>query len=113
MTELRAHLADALQGELDEHGYEDDDEKRGQVAHHFADVLLSLPGIAIAELPEPWISADTYTSWRYFDHGEDEYVTFPCIDDEIHVSGIGSYTPAEARAFAFALLAAASLAENR
>lgn len=52
MSDLRTRLADALQRELDEHGYEDDDEKRGQVAHHFADVLLSLPGIAIVELPD-------------------------------------------------------------
>jgi hypothetical protein len=60
MSDLRARLADALHRELDEHGYEDDDEKRGQVAHHFADVLLSLPGIAIvdtnalSELADKW-----------------------------------------------------------
>lgn len=29
-------LASAMYAELDEHRYEDDDEKRGQVAHHFA-----------------------------------------------------------------------------
>lgn len=51
MTDVRQRLADALQRELDEHGYEDDDEKRGQVAYHFADVLLSLPGIAVIDLP--------------------------------------------------------------
>jgi hypothetical protein len=52
MTDILTRLADALQGELDEHGHEDDDEKRWQVAYHIADVLLSLPGIAIVELPE-------------------------------------------------------------
>ena len=51
MTDIRARLEEALQRELDEHGYEDDDEKRGQVAHHFVGVLLSLPGIAIVEQP--------------------------------------------------------------
>ena len=47
MTDVRARIADAMERELDEHGYEDDDEKRGQVAHHFTDVLLALDGIAV------------------------------------------------------------------
>lgn len=45
MSDLLKRLVDALERELDEHGYEDDDEKRGQVAHHFADVLLSELGL--------------------------------------------------------------------
>lgn len=49
---IRARLAYELYDELDEHGYEDDDEKRWQIAYHFADALLSLPGIAFLELPE-------------------------------------------------------------
>jgi hypothetical protein len=53
MSDLRARIADALHHELDEHDYEDDDEKRGQVAHHFADVLLSLPGIAVVDPNDP------------------------------------------------------------
>lgn len=36
---IRQRIADIICRELDEHGYEDDDEKRGQVAHHFASVL--------------------------------------------------------------------------
>lgn len=33
-------LVAVLDAELDEHGYEDDDEKRGQVARHFAACVL-------------------------------------------------------------------------
>ncbi|MCV7255308.1 hypothetical protein H7J86_24395 [Mycobacterium hackensackense] len=47
-------LAAAMHSELDEHGYEDDDEKRGQVAHHFAARQLAAlreAGFGIIELP--------------------------------------------------------------
>lgn len=50
--DLRERLIDAIQRELDEHGYEDDDEKRCQVANHFVEVLSSVPRVAIVELPE-------------------------------------------------------------
>lgn len=39
-------LVEAINAELDEHGYEDDAEKRGQVAHHFAEVVLRALGLA-------------------------------------------------------------------
>ncbi|MCV7004597.1 hypothetical protein [Mycobacterium gordonae] len=58
--DVRAKLAEALAAEIDEHGYEDDDEKRGQVAWHFADVLLSLEGVAIVAVPE-----GAYATVRY------------------------------------------------
>lgn len=48
-------LAEAIDAELDEHGYEDDDEKRGQVAHHFAVVALDAlrdAGYEIVRVPD-------------------------------------------------------------
>lgn len=109
---IRARLAYELYDELDEHGYEDDDEKRWQVAYHFADAVLSLPDIAVVKLPEPNLVQDTYQSWRFFEAGEIEYVSWPSKDDdEINVSGVGSYTLSETKTFAAALLAAANAAE--
>jgi uncharacterized protein (DUF779 family) len=85
-------------------------------ADHLADVLLSLPGIAIVELPAPYHDEDTYQAWRFFEHGEDEYVTWPaCVSGEgadISISGMGGYSGSEARALAAALLAAAVQAQE-
>lgn len=88
-----------------------DDDAENPFYGALADVLLSLPGIAIVELPEPAIDQDTYSSWNFCDACEIESVTYPVADDEIGVSGIGSYTVSETRAFAAALLAAANAAE--
>jgi hypothetical protein len=78
-----------------------------------ADVLLSLPGIAIIELPEPDSDGDKRL-WRFLDHGEYEHVIWPSHlypEDDISISGIGGYNISEARALAAALLAAANAAE--
>lgn len=56
-------LATAMDAELDEHGYEDDDEKRGQVAHHFAAHQLDALGAAgylVVKLPEPYDTPITF-----------------------------------------------------
>ncbi|SLI19827.1 Uncharacterised protein [Mycobacteroides abscessus subsp. abscessus] len=36
VTEAQKLLTELLAAEIDEHGYEEDDEKRWQVAHHWA-----------------------------------------------------------------------------
>jgi hypothetical protein len=107
MSDICAYLIDALREKYggmeftDQLGFPRD-------AYEILDVLLSLPGIAIVELP----TSHSDKVWRFFDHGESEYVTTGHPYDEIRVSGIGTYTSAEARAFAAALLAAANAVEQ-
>lgn len=125
MSDIRARLTEALR----QHQFwEANHASIGHEAHcrcgerplnwvywtsHLADMLLSLPGIAIVDLPPVTIQRDTYSSWLFTDAGgEVESVTWPAADDEIAVSGIGSYTVSEARIFAAALLAAANAAEQ-
>lgn len=63
---IEERLAHALMRELDEHGYEDDDEKRGQVAHHFAAVLVAELG-----LTQEWISRHESGGGRVFDNAKE------------------------------------------
>lgn len=97
MTDIFTRLADVLHKQ----GYP----YTGQLSKAI-DALLSLPGIAIIELPRPHLDQ----SWRFNDSGEWEY-TYVRGDDEIVVSGTGSYTVSEARELAAALLAAVNAAE--
>jgi len=55
-------VAAVLFEELDEHGYEDDDEKRGQVAHHFAAAVVGALGLTeerTVHYPRSPIESDT------------------------------------------------------
>jgi hypothetical protein len=85
-------------------------------SRHRADVLLSLPGIAIVELPEP----DYFTHWDIPACGEfngmestgDSIVAVDITEDGIEPQAFGELTPLETRLFAAALLAAADQAEG-
>lgn len=91
MTDLRAHLTDALALE-----FRDDPlspcEITATFASHLADVLLRLPGIAIVELPEAHEDVRIYkrSIWIL----------------------TNALTPGYAREIAAALLAAANAAES-
>jgi hypothetical protein len=106
MTDIRARLANAIAAELEI--------RRGTVetwGAHIADVLLSLPGIAIVELPEPYPDETVHQYWA------------PEPGQQIGVADIGivrieatarwrSVDVPTARAHAAALLAAANAAED-
>ena len=79
------------------------------------DVLLSLPGIAIVELPDP----DYFDHWDIPSCGEfngfestgDAVVSVDITEDGIEADTFGEMTPLESRLLAAALLAAANAAE--
>lgn len=109
MTDIRQRLTDALRHQwVPSHVVYGSDEPVGfsseqEWAEHVADVLLSLPDIAIVELPEPdegetreW-STDSWYVW--LDRG-----------NRVTVSNRAHLT--EPRALAAALLAAADAAER-
>ena len=111
MSELRQRLADALR----EHLYEWDEDHwhcakceipvtgTEDWAVHVADVLLSLPGIAIVELPEPM---NLSRSDSTFPH---DIVAYPggVMDCDCDLK------PSDARSIAAVLLAAANKAEEQ
>lgn len=120
MSDLRARLADALRkhrgfpahcvcGWESKDGWKSTSEKH---EHHLAGVLLSLPGIAIVELPEP------NSSRRPAFDGKDDDRWFTPLGQVtrwgtlIQRSDGVTARPAEARAVAVALLAAANAAEQ-
>jgi hypothetical protein len=108
MSDVRARLTDALL----EHPSTEDGCRCGDEhlaydywARHVADVLLSLPGLAIVELPKPRRSG----AWTIFATA-DPYIASSCerqVDDRDQF-----ITPSEARRRAAALLAAANAAEQ-
>jgi hypothetical protein len=106
MGDVREWIAEAIAAEIDEHDYEDDDEKRAQVAYHFADVLLALPGVAIVELPEADETGNYWYAYR------SNYVF--AADDGLVITRHGTTfgTSTEVRTIAAALLAAANAAEE-
>lgn len=82
--------------------------------YRYADVLLSLPGIAIVELPEPATASVESDVFHLVLGGELEVVyhrTNHEGEPSIVVSGLGHFTVDEARKLAAALLAAANDAE--
>lgn len=81
-------------------------------ANHLADVLLSLPGIAIVELPEArpdWHGG--LSAWPA--GGRDGQVTIRKTDGRIGATSVSNplASPRDARTYAAALLAAANAAE--
>lgn len=104
MTDIRTRLADALAAELEI--------RRGTVqtwGAHIADVLLSLPGIAIVELPE---LDNHWAKYRAVEVAENLKVVARrsdvLVEDE---ECLISYRLRVARALAAAILAAANAAE--
>lgn len=62
MSDAQKLLAEILAAEIDEHGYEDDDEKRWQVAYHWAaEIDKALGGL------KPWTATEndgpTRSAW--------------------------------------------------
>lgn len=101
MTDIRTRLVGALREKLA--AICDSDYARW--ADHFADVLLSLPGIAIVELPEPIGDRSNVTDAI-------KNPRWTCTinpDSSIEFEG----SPEEARALAATLLAAANAAEGK
>jgi hypothetical protein len=133
MSDIRTRLADALLEHAPHHKNNSVDlwvackcgngvryyDRRKHVAH-VADVLLSLPGIAIVELPEPHGTAHKASSappfawswqWRGFDiEAQRDCVGFRYLSPPFDFDTPG-LEPEDAREFAAALLAAADAAE--
>jgi hypothetical protein len=117
MPELRARLADALFNRLADYGIVDHD-----AASALVDTLLSLPGIAIVELPKPDDTASgrngEYAAWwgRYPDNNPQQPSRWRghdvCAQEGFVFEGTRQQKPTLARALAAALLAAANAAEQ-
>jgi hypothetical protein len=98
-TDLRAHLTDEIQKlRL----------AKVLTSEELADRLLSLPGIAIVELPEPESSTDTHDHqvWHFPHYISGWNGEFPGVMD-----CDAEMDPSVARSIAAALLAAANKAE--
>lgn len=107
MSELRQQLAEALKGGLAKHGYP----MATDTANYLADTLLSIPGIAITELPE---ADDVHNDgiafwWKDAEVGVDREMVIARLEP----GADGTWINAEsARSLAAVLLAAAAKAEE-
>jgi hypothetical protein len=107
VPDIRTRLADALDKHEGVEGWSfcRCSDKQKHCAGHLADVLLSLPGIAIVELPAPNQFAP---DWKDFGHAQ----TYAALPGQVaRFSGKQWITSSEARAIAAALLAAANATE--
>lgn len=96
---VRARLVDALQ----ERGYFSATDRKS-AAEGIVDLLLTLPGIAITELPE---ADDQWRGAHIWLNGD-----VRATPSGVHCSPEGRLVPSEARKFAAALLAAANAADE-